>query len=147
MVLQNVLSTSRCVLWAFSDLLIAFSDVTSGCLLSVERLCFTVNVSCGITSTRATKPLCVCYQETRWLGRHRQSETTAGNYRRHTRTMNVSPPTQASTAARATKSNPPTRPLFMHLSRTPHPVPPRHQAQRQYGTHRGRNRNLRRTHN
>ena len=50
----------------------------------------------------------------------RQSETRAGNHRRHTRTINASPPTQANNAARAANSNHPTRPLYMHLIGTPH---------------------------
>ena len=61
-----------------------------------------------------------CYKETRWLSMHKQAGTRAGNHHRHTRTINVSPPTQAKNATRATNGNPPTRPLYMHLTRTPH---------------------------
>ena len=64
------------------------------------------------------------------LGIHRQSETRAGHRRRHTRIKNASPPTQTNYAARAANSKPPTRPLYMHLTRTPRrslsSVPPIH---------------------
>ena len=70
---------------------------------------------------------CVCYKETRWLGMHKQSGITAGNHRRHTRTISASPATQANNAARlfvtnnaarAINSNPPDQ-VHMHLTRTP----------------------------
>ena len=48
---------------------------------------------------------------------HQQTGTREGNSQRHTRTVHVSAPTQANTAARATNGNPPTRPLYMHLTR------------------------------
>ena len=106
-----------------------------------------------------------CYQETRWLGMRRQSESRAGNHRRHTRTPNASPPTQANNAARAANSNHPTRVRYMHLSKslllayaflttaslcksskTPHTDHPASCAIKaetsQHGTHRGCNRNL-----
>ena len=38
---------------------------------------------------------------------NRQSETRAGNHRRHTRTRNASPPTQASNTARGARKQPP----------------------------------------
>ena len=88
---------------------------------------------------------CCCYLLSlllRWLGMHRQSETRAGNHRRHTRTRNASLPTQANNAERAANSKPPTRVLYIHLTRTPHthhthPVPPRQRAQiRQHSTQR-----------
>ena len=76
-----------------------------------------------------------CYRETQWLGMHKQAGTRAGNHERHTRTINVSPPTQANNATRATNGNPPTRPLYMNLTNTPNTnhtapwVPPTHQPQ------------------
>ena len=38
----------------------------------------------------------------------------------HKRTTNATPPAQANHAARATNGNPPTRSLYIHLTRTPH---------------------------
>ena len=46
-----------------------------------------------------------CYKETQWLGMHKRAGTRAGNHQRHTRTINVSPPTQANNATRATNGN------------------------------------------
>ena len=60
---------------------------------------------------------------------------------------------QANHATRATNGNPPTSPLYKHLTHhthshiTSHPVPPRHQKQTQeHGTHRGRDRDPRSAH-
>ena len=62
----------------------------------------------------------LCYKETRWLGRHKQSITRAGSHQRHTRTINASTSTQAKNPTRATNGNHPARPLHMHLTNTPH---------------------------
>ena len=59
------------------------------------------------------------YKETQWLGMYGQSETRAGKHRRHKRTINVSSPTQANNATRATNSNLPARPLYMNVTSTP----------------------------
>ena len=59
-------------------------------------------------------------QRDAWLGMRQQSGTRAGTHQRHTRTINVSPTTQANCAARAINGKRPTRPLYMHLTRTPH---------------------------
>ena len=64
-----------------------------------------------------------CYKETRWLGMQNQSEIRAGNHRRRKRIRNVRPPTQVSNASRAANSNPPTRALCMHRTKTPHTSP------------------------
>ena len=108
----------------------------------------------------------VCYKETQWLGMYRQSETRAGNHRRHTRTRNASLPTQANNTARGGRKQPPnqgtihaagedtthikpriayTCPTTASLCNTkcitPHRVPPLCQAQISHrSTHRGRNR-------
>ena len=50
---------------------------------------------------------------------HRQSETRAGNHQRHTRTRNVSLPTQANNVARATNGTPSARPLYTHRTSAP----------------------------
>ena len=55
----------------------------------------------------------------------------AGNHQRHTRTINVSPQTQANNAARVTNGNPPTRALYMHPTRTPASWPYQSKAGRQ----------------
>ena len=62
------------------------------------------------------------YKETQYSGMYRQSETRAGNHRRHTRTRNASPPTQANHTARGARKqpNPPTRAPYMQLAKTPH---------------------------
>ena len=48
-----------------------------------------------------------CYKATQQLRMHRQSETRAGNDRRHTRTRNASLPTQANHSARGARKQPP----------------------------------------
>ena len=87
------------------------------------------------------------YKETQWLSIHRQSETRAGNHRRHTRTRNASLPTQANHTARGARKqpSPPIRALYMQLAKIPHThqTTPRATSTAgadQHGTHRGRNR-------
>ena len=46
---------------------------------------------------------------------HRQSETRAGNHQRHTRTRNVSLPTQANYTARGARKQPPNRGARLHF--------------------------------
>ena len=58
--------------------------------------------------SRACSTSTVCYKETRWIGMHKQAGTRAGNQRTHTRTINISPPTQANNATQATNGNQPT---------------------------------------
>ena len=63
----------------------------------------------GSVSSLSRKPfhwLVDYYKETQWLGVYRQ-ETRAGNYQRHTRTRNVSLPTQANHTARGARKQPP----------------------------------------
>ena len=86
-----------------------------------------------------------CYKETQELGMHRQSETRAGNQRRHTRTRNASLPTQANHTARGARKQNPNQGAIHAASEdttlTSHHAPPLRQAQiSQLGTHRGRNR-------
>ena len=76
---------------------------------------------------------------------HRQSETRAGNHRRHTRTRNASLPTQANHTARGARKQPPNWALHMQLAKIPHthqttPPATRAASADQHGTHRGRNR-------
>ena len=59
----------------------------------------------------------VSYKVTQWLGMYRQSETRAGQHRRHTHTRHASLPTQANEVQ---GSNPPTRALCMQLAKIPH---------------------------
>ena len=48
-----------------------------------------------------------CYKETQQQGTHRESETRAGNHQKHTRTRNISLPTQANHTARGARKQPP----------------------------------------
>ena len=75
---------------------------------------------------------------------HRQSETRAGNHQRHTRTRNVSLPTQANHTVRGARKQPPNWALHMQLAKIPHahqttPPATRAASAGQHGTHRGRN--------
>ena len=69
-----------------------------GCCLRLVQRCWP-GVSCACAFG--------VLKETRYFGRHKQAGTRAGNYQRHTFTINVSPPTQANNATRATNGNPP----------------------------------------
>ena len=63
--------------------------------------------------TQSRKPSKAHTHKKPWLGMRKQSGAGAGNHQSNTRVLNTSPPT------RATIDNPPTRPLYMHLTRTP----------------------------
>ena len=71
--------------------------------------------------------------QTQWLEIHKQAGTRAGNHQRHTRTTDVSPPTQAHNATRATNVTPPARLLYVHLTNTTMPVG--HISLNQHNTH------------
>ena len=61
-----------------------------------------------------------CYKEMQWLGMYRNSETRAGNHRRHTRTRNASYQRRPTTLHEVQGSNPPIRALYMQLTKIPH---------------------------
>ena len=73
------------------------------------------NVMCGYfqhtsnhcADTFNNDSMTACYKETQQLGMHRQSEPRAGNHQRHTRTRNVSLPTQANHTVRGARKQPP----------------------------------------
>ena len=75
---------------------------------------------------------------------HRQSEPRAGNHQRHTRTRNVSLPTQANHTARGARKQPPNRGAIHAASEdtthTSNHTATRAASADQHGTHRGRNR-------